>query len=185
MIDLIVALEVELADITMPSGVRVTCCGVGKVNAALAAAHVLARHDCQRVINYGTAGSLVPALAGQLVRVASISQRDMDARPLAPLGTTPFEDGPVAGDIDLGGVGVRLSTGDNFVTSPPEVPSDIVDMEAYALAKACHRAGMPFECYKFVTDLADENATVNWRENVAKGAGLFRELMNSPDGFLR
>lgn len=185
MIDLIVALEVELADITMPSGVRVTCCGVGKVNAALAAAHVLARHDCQRVINYGTAGSLVPALAGQLVRVASISQRDMDARPLAPLGATPFEDGPVAGDIDLGGVGVRLSTGDNFVTSPPEVPSDIVDMEAYALAKACHRAGMPFECYKFVTDLADENATVNWRENVAKGAGLFRELMNSPDGFLR
>ena len=185
MIDLIVALEVELADITMPPGVRVTCCGVGKVNAALAAAHVLARPDCWRVINYGTAGSLVPALAGQLVRVASISQRDMDARPLAALGATPFEEGPVAGEIDLGGVGVRLSTGDNFVTRPPEVRSDIVDMEAYALAKACHRASMPFECYKFVTDLADENATANWRENVAKGAGLFLDLMNSPHGFLR
>jgi adenosylhomocysteine nucleosidase len=159
----------------------VTCCGVGKVNAALAAAHVLARPDCRRVINYGTAGSLVPALAGQLVRVASISQRDMDARPLAPLGVTPFEDGEVAGEIILGGDGVRLSTGDNFVTSPTEVASDIVDMEAYALAKACHRAGIPFECYKFVTDLADENATANWRENVAKGAGLFCELMTGFD----
>ena len=185
MIDLIVALEVELADLTMPPRVRVTCCGVGKVNAALAAAHVLARPDCRRVINYGTAGSLVPTLAGQLVRVASISQRDMDARPLAPLGVTPFEDGAVVGEIDLGGEGVRLSTGDNFVTSPPEVQSDIVDMEAYALAKACHRAGVLFECYKFVTDLADENATANWRDNVAKGAVLFLNLINIQEGFLR
>ncbi|MGB1872639.1 MAG: 5'-methylthioadenosine nucleosidase [Candidatus Puniceispirillaceae bacterium] len=177
MIDLIVALEMELADITLPSGVRVTYCGVGKVNAALAAARVLALPDCRQVINYGTAGSLVPTLAGQLVRVATISQRDMDARPLAPLGSTPFEDGEVAGEITLGGEGARLSTGDNFVTSPPEVPSDIVDMEAYALAKACRRVGMPFECYKFVTDLADEDATANWRANVAKGAALFLDVL--------
>jgi len=181
MIDLIVALEIELADIALPDGTRVTCCGIGKVNAALAVAGVLARPDCRRVINYGTAGSLVPALAGQLVRVARIVQRDMDARPLAPLGATPFEDGPVAGEINLGGKGVRLSTGDNFVTSPPEVPSDIVDMEAYALAKDCHRAGIPFECHKFVTDLANENATANWRANVAKGAALFLDLLNSRD----
>ena len=182
MIDLIVALEMELADITLPAGVRLTCSGVGKVNAALAMAGVLARPDCRRVINYGTAGSLVPSLAGQLVRVASLVQRDMDARPLAPLGATPFEDGPIAGEIDLGGAGVRLSTGDNFVTSPPAVPSDIVDMEGYALAKACHRAGMPFECYKFVTDLADENATANWRANVAKGAALFLDVLETCDG---
>ena len=111
--------------------------------------------------------------------VASIVQRDMDARPLAPLGATPFEDGPVAGEIDLGGKGVRLSAGDNFVTSPPELRSDIVDMEAYALAKACHRASRPFECLKFVTDLADGNATANWRANVKKGAALFLDLLNS------
>ena len=146
MIDLIVALEIELADIALPDGTRVTCCGIGKVNAALAVAGVLARPDCRRVINYGTAGSLVPALAGQLVRVARIVQRDMDARPLAPLGATPFEDGPVAGEINLGGKGVRLSTGDNFVT-----------------------------------DLANENATANWRANVAKGAALFLDLLNSRD----
>ena len=186
MIDLIVALEMECADITLPVGVCVTYSGVGKVNAALAVADVLARPDCRRVINYGTAGSLVPSLASQLVRVTSIVQRDMDARPLAPLGATPFEDGPVAGAIDLsdglGSAGIRLSTGDNFVTSLPEVPSDIVDMEGYALAKACHRAGMPFECYKFVTDLADENATANWRANVTKGAALFLDFLQGPDG---
>ena len=73
----------------------------------------------------------------------------------------------------LGGSGVTLSTGDNFVTAPPALDSDIVDMEAYAIAKACRRAGVPFSCYKYVTDLADENATANWRDNVARGAGLF------------
>ena len=34
-------------------------------------------------------------------------------------------------------------------------------------------AAVPFSCYKYVTDLADENATANWRDNVARGAGLF------------
>ena len=121
------------------------------------------------VINYGTAGTLDagelagPACAG----AARLLQRDMDARPLAPRGTTPFEDD--GGVIEpLGGAGVSLSTGDNFVTSPPALSSDIVDMEGYAVAKACTRAGVPFDCYKFVTDLADADAAQNWRDNVAK-----------------
>ena len=41
------------------------------------------------------------------------------------------------------------------------------------MAKACLRADRPFSCYKYVTDLADENATAQWRDNVAKGAALF------------
>ena len=103
----------------------------------------------------------------------------MDGRPLAALGDTPFEEGPAAGVIDLGGDGVSLSTGDNFVTTPPDLASDIVDMEGYAIAKACIRAGVPFTCWKFVTVLADENATANWRENVEKGASAFIELIES------
>ena len=75
--------------------------------------------------------------------------------------------------IELGGEGVSLSTGDNFVTAPPALASDIVDMEGYAIAKACLRAGVAFSCWKFVTDLADENATANWRDNVETGAAAF------------
>ena len=41
------------------------------------------------------------------------------------------------------------------------------------MAKACLRADRPFSSYKYVTDLADENATAQWRDNVAKGAALF------------
>ena len=148
MIDLIIALEAELAGSRLPPGFRVTFCGVGKINAALATAAVLARPDCARVVNFGTAGSLRPELAGQLLRVNRMLQRDMDGRPLAALGDTPFEEGPAAGVIDLGGDGVSLSTGDNFVTAPPDLASDIVDMEGYATAKACIRAGVPFTCWK-------------------------------------
>ena len=62
MIDVIIALEAELAGRLLPSGFRVTFCGVGKINAALATAAVLARPDCARVVNFGTAGSLRPEL---------------------------------------------------------------------------------------------------------------------------
>lgn len=179
MIDLIVALQAELAGRDLPPGFRVTFCGVGKINAALATAEALARPDCRQVVNFGTAGSLRPELAGQLLRVSCLLQRDMDARPLAALGNTPFEDGPASGVIDLGGEGVSLSTGDNFVTTPPELASDIVDMEGYAIAKACVRAGVPFACWKYVTDLADENATANWRANVEQGAEAFLALVES------
>lgn len=172
MIYLLIALEIELPDRdALPEGIRVCFTGVGKVNAAIAAAKICARDDCERVINYGTAGTLHPHMAGQFVRVAKLVQRDMDARPLVDLGITPFEDD--TGAIDLGGEGVTLSTGDNFVTAPPAIQSDIVDMEAYAIAKACRDAGKPFSCYKFITDLADADATENWRDNVANGAALF------------
>ena len=96
---------------------------------------------------------------------------------------TPFRfrrgSGACGGRVSGCGGGVSLSTGDNFVTAPPDLASDIVDMEGYAIAKACIRAGVPFTCWKFVTDLADENATANWRENVEKGASAFTGLVES------
>jgi len=176
MIHLLVALEMELPDKdALPAHFQIHYTGVGKINAAITASRVCARADCERVINFGTAGSLQAGLAGQLVQVAEIHQRDMDARPLASLGVTPFEDN--GGAIRLGGTGVSLSTGDNFVTAPPEIRTDIVDMEAYAIAKACRVFDKPFACYKYITDLADEDATANWRENVARGAALFMEKL--------
>jgi len=72
-----------------------------------------------------------------------------------------------------------LSTGDNFVTSPPEITSDAVDMEAYAIAKVCALEGVPFSCFKFITDLADKNAAEHWQENVRLGAKSFLDLINT------
>jgi adenosylhomocysteine nucleosidase len=46
-------------------------------------------------------------------------------------------------------------------------------MEAYALAKVANRYNVPFKCYKYVSDFADENAADTWQENVDKGADYF------------
>ena len=162
---LVVALEDELPHQSVV-GWQIVYSGVGKVNAAITLCDALASYTPERVVNYGSAGALRKGLSG-LCRVTRFQQRDMDVRALGfLLGQTPFEDDAI---IDLDGDGLSCSTGDNFVTSPPALVSDIVDMEGYAIAKACARAKVPFECFKFVTDLADEEASANWRANVAKG----------------
>ena len=50
-------------------------------------------------------------------------------------------------------------------------------MEGYAIAKACLRGNVGFSCWKYVTDLADEDATENWRENVENGAAAFIDAL--------
>ena len=72
-------------------------------------------------------------------------QRDMDVSGLGfAVGTTPFEDVPAIlefprlfDDVPEGICG----TGDRFETGAPVVTCDVIDMEAYALAKACRVEG--------------------------------------------
>ena len=51
---------------------------------------------------------------------------------------------------------------------------DVVDMEAYAIAKVCKLEGIEFKCFKYISDNADENATSDWIENCKKGAKSFQ-----------
>jgi adenosylhomocysteine nucleosidase len=151
--------------------------GVGKVNAAIVATSILSTSPYSSFINYGTAGTLKPKLAGQLLEVGTVYQRDMDARPQAPLGSTPFENGELNASIVLSDSNITLSTGDNFVMSTPELVTDLVDMEAYALAKSCKRFKAKFTCVKYASDFADENAADHWAENVSNGADKFIEWL--------
>ena len=54
---------------------------------------------------------------------------------------------------------------------------DVVDMEAYAIAKACHLAGVDFVSYKYITDGANENAAEQWLANCKKGAAKFYDVL--------
>ena len=173
---IVVALEDELPS-HLVSGWKVLYTGVGKVNAAIAVTEAVLSGQQQYLINYGTAGALNSSITG-LNRVNHIVQRDMDVRPLGfELGHTPFDS---VGHIDLGGPGVSLSTGDHFVTNPPELPADIVDMEAYAIAKVARVFNINFECWKYVSDKADEDAAANWQESVTKGAIDFLQTVIKP-----
>ena len=77
--------------------------------------------------------------------------------------------------IDLDGDGLSCGTGDNFVSAPPEMSCDLVDMEAYALAKICQQKNVEFHCFKFVSDNANGDAANDWTQQFELGARLFSE----------
>lgn len=176
----VIALEAELPQ-ELPDGYYKIVTGVGKLNAAIELCTRIAvmPNSITEVINYGTAGIVSKKpLIGQLVQPDVIIQRDMMAEPQAQRGVVPFEQGDTAGPILLNtDTNITLGTGDSFVmdTDPwfDYASIDLVDMEAYALAKVARRYNIPFKCYKYVSDFADENAADTWQENVDKGADYF------------
>jgi len=139
--------------------------GVGKINAAMTASEIIAKYCPQRIINFGTAGGIT--VAPGFYQCTRFLQRDMTCEALGcVLGQTPFETGVHIGDS----TGLTCSTGDNFVMNPKlEIPADVVDMEAYAIAKACAKYGVEFECWKYISDQANQDAHGDWLQSVAQG----------------
>ena len=177
---LVVALENEFP-LDLAAGWHIVYSGVGKVNAAITLCDALAYYKPKRVINYGSAGALRVGLSG-LCRVTRFQQRDMDARALGfSLGQTPFEDDVI---IDFDGEGLSCGTGDNFVSAPPEMSSDLVDMEAYALAKICQQKAVEFHCFKFVSDNANCDAANDWTQQLELGARLFSDRVLTKFGHM-
>ena len=180
MIYILVALRSELPNIEDldNSKFKVWYTGVGKINATVTATLAANQKDCERIINYGTAGAFEHTLVGKLLEVGAVRQRDMDCRPMTALGLTPFETTEIAGDITLNpDSNCILSSGDNFVTKTPELKSHLVDMEGYAIAKVGKMFNCPTTIIKYVTDMADEDAADHWAENQAAGAELLLDLL--------
>ena len=118
----------------MAAGWTIVYTGVGKVNVAIDLGVVIAKHQLKQVVNYGSAGALRPGLASPH-RVTRFLQRDLDVRVLGfALGQTAFDDD---GEILAGTSGLSRGTGYRFVSAPPELTKDLVDIEAYALAEIC------------------------------------------------
>ena len=181
MTTIIVALPTEFD--SAPRGYDIVYSGVGKVNATIAAMDAI-NNGASQIINYGTAGlvSSKTKLINTLVEVDVAIQRDMLAQPLAPRGITPYETGTTAGALILNsGTDITIGTGDSFVMRPDEwfrySSVDIVDMECYSIAKVCKQKEVFFKSYKWVTDFADENASIDWQENIANGEKAFRKIL--------
>ena len=160
---ILIALKEEAPN--MAFSMKVFFTGVGKVNAAMTAGELIAKYNPDRIINFGTAGGIT--VKSGFHQVTKFVQRDMMCCELGSRpGETPFEEGVV---LDLG-EGLTCSTGDNFVTDNNLlVPADIVDMEAYAIAKACKKLKVEFLCYKFISDGANNESLIDWRLTVSQG----------------
>ena len=179
----VMALELEEQGRFRAAGVEPLFTGVGKVNAAyrltrrLAEERALGRKPI--VVNFGTAGSRQHG-AGSVVACRRFVQRDMDVAELGfPHGQTPFEEVPR--ELEFPEFfsllpHARCATADRFETLDHAAEWEVVDMEAYALAKVCWFEGLSFACAKFVSDGADSAAKNDWHASLSRAADAFLEL---------
>jgi adenosylhomocysteine nucleosidase len=149
--------------------------GVGKINATYNLTKIIDKYNPQEIINFGTVGSINKGLKG-IIECTKFYQRDMDVSALMniEIGQTPFDD---INEIINSNDGYSCGSGDNFVTGPITIKVDVVDMEAYALAKICKLESINFRCFKFISDNANESASNDWMKNCEKGAKLFKHKL--------
>lgn len=164
-------------------GCEVLYCGVGKVNASYHLTRRLCRTpgDFSWVLNLGSAGSPTYP-TGSLAEADRFVQRDMDATGLGfAHGETPFDDGPhmICMNPHFPSLPHGIcGSGDSFLQAPSPIPCDIIDMEAYALAKICAYQSIPFASVKYITDGADGTASTDWQENLRHAADAFMGLLS-------
>ncbi|MFD2649598.1 5'-methylthioadenosine/S-adenosylhomocysteine nucleosidase [Devosia albogilva] len=141
-------------------------CGIGPVESAVAVTRELADRQARGdfpalVVSLGSAGSRTLVQA-EVYQASSVSYRDMDASALGfPKGETPMSGLPAVLPLSPHLPGVqqaRLSTGANVVSGAAydAVDAEMVDMETFAILRACQVFGVPLIALRGISDGAEE-----------------------------
>jgi adenosylhomocysteine nucleosidase len=136
--------------------------GIGPVEAAVAVTEALATLKAADripaiVVSLGSAGSATLEQTG-VYQASSVSYRDMDASALGfEPGVTPLLNLPATMELGPFVPGIRratLSTGANVVSGVAydRVGTDMVDMETYAVLRACQRFTLPLIALRGISD---------------------------------
>ena len=166
-------------------GITLVMCGVGTLNACMAAMKSIAA-GADYIINIGTAGSHTFPL-GTVMQGTGYVHRSCDARAIMHSITDeegnlmfpdweqyrmPFEEEIVLEpkrilntDLVQGLVFTGNNTNGHTETSEMYPAFDCVEMEAHAIAKVCIDAGIPFDSFKFISDGAGESVGEEWNQN--------------------
>ncbi|WP_043625845.1 5'-methylthioadenosine/S-adenosylhomocysteine nucleosidase [Ensifer sp. ZNC0028] len=149
--------------------------GVGPVEAAVVLTRTLGELSAERalpnlVVSLGSAGA-AKLEQTEVYQAVSVGYRDMDASPLGfEKGRTPFLDLPAVVPLQLRIPGVpeaRLSTGANIVSGAAYdgIDADMVEMETFAVLRACQSFGIPLIALRGISDGKAELKHVNdWTE---------------------
>lgn len=149
--------------------------GVGPVEAAVSVTAALSDLNGQArlphlVVSLGSAGSRTLEQA-EIYQAASVSYRDMDASAFGfERGRTPFLDLPaeVALPFEIPDIPkARVSTGANVVsgTAYEAIDADLVEMETFAILRACQRFNVPLIGLRGISDgKADVHHIDDWTD---------------------
>ncbi len=153
---------------------------IGKVFAALTAATLLERYDCDMLLFSGVAGAINPSLSiGDLIVASSLCQHDLDITAFGhPYGYVPEGEVFIKSDEGLRkiahrvaekkGIALRegvIATGDQFVADSAckawiakTFGADALEMEGAAVAVVCDALNRPFCILRSISDAADMDA---------------------------
>lgn len=166
--------------------VAISCCGVGKVNAAIAATMLATVHRAELLMIIGTAGKL-SGIAGDCFLIHEAVQGDYGAQrsegfthytagswPIGPASVEAFLAHPLP---DIGLPQARIVTGDAFVECPDHslrlrdgLGGDLVDMETGALAQVARQLDLPWSAIKATTDEANGTSAGDFQANLLLAA---------------
>lgn len=153
-------------------------CGIGKVNAATAAAFLADR--CDIILNYGLSGGISRVRRGEISLPDKYLEHDFD---LTVIGYKPCEKPrqeyiysadqkllSLAKELFSGVVGTAVC-GDRFVSSDKDrrflkdtFNAVSCDMETGAIASVCHLADIPFMAIRRISDDAGDEAVESYND---------------------
>lgn len=173
-------------------------CGIGKVNAATAAAH-LATVGCDCILNYGLSGGISGVKRGEIVLPDKFLEHDFD---LTGIGYKPcekpsqkyiYEANEKLHKAAESAIGVTehgtAVCGDRFICNVSDrnflrdtFGATTCDMETAAIASVCDMANIPFLCLRRVSDDAGDDAYASYSDmNTGEGKALSEIFLNLLD----
>ncbi len=168
--------------------IAITCSGIGKVNAAMAAMMLAEHYRVQLLLVVGTAGKL-SAIDGDCFQITEAVQGDYGASRYDgfvhftagawPIGEAHVEPFRAKAMPDTGLPKVRVITGDCLVENPDHgrrlydaLGGDIIDMEVAAVAQAASRMDLPWAAIKAASDNADGETAGDFQTNLKRAARI-------------
>ena len=157
-----------------------TTCGVGKVNAAIAATVMIEYYECELIINTGIAGGITGVNTKDVIIGTKLMYHDFDVTqfgyqhgqvPGMPKAFIPSLDSIVMFKKILNSLNIDykeaiIYSGDAFVSNKEvlknvdtTVPC-IAEMEGAAIAHVCVKSGVDFIVVRYVSDIVGEPSQI-------------------------
>ena len=168
--------------------------GIGKVNAAFAAAGLILKKNADIILNAGLSGAVSRLCRGDIVAGESFIECDFDLTAIGyELGAKP--DGDISlhkADeellkklLSLGGIkSGRFGTGDIFLSDnekkklfKEKFGVCAFDMETAAIACVCDRCGVPFLSVRKISDDADDSSGEDYREMNSRAESHLSDIL--------
>jgi nucleoside phosphorylase len=166
--------------------IAITCSGIGKVNAAMAAMMLVEHYHVGLLMVVGTAGKLTD-IDGDCFLITEALQGDYGAARQDrfvhysavawPIGEAHIEPFRAMTMPDIGLRRARIVSGDAFIENADygrrlhsALGGELIDMEVAAVAQAAARMDLPWAAVKATTDNADGGSVGDFQSNLKRAA---------------